>query len=77
MSDRLDRIEAGLDETRKIVESNSRAIEAWANESVEYKRQTTAAIGRLTSISEQLAQLITTLAARQQDQENRIDRLEP
>ena len=76
MSDRLDRIEAGLDETRKIVESNSRAIEAWANESADYKRQTTAAIGRLTSISEQLAQLITTLAARQQDQENRIDRLE-
>jgi hypothetical protein len=61
MSDRLDRIEAGLDETRKIVESNSRAIEAWANqsaewanESAEYKRQTTVAIGRLTSISEQL-----------------------
>ena len=41
MSDRLDRIEAGLDETRKIVESNSKAIEAWANESAEYKRQTT------------------------------------
>lgn len=83
MSDRLDRIEAGLDETRKIVESNSRAIEAWANqsaewanESAEYKRQTTVAIGRLTSISEQLAQLITTLAARQQDQENRLDRLD-
>jgi hypothetical protein len=67
--DRLDRLE-------KIVESNSKAIEAWANESAEYKRQTTAAIGRLTSISEQLAQLITTLAAPQQDQENRIDRLE-
>ena len=76
MSERLDRLE-------KIVESNSRAIEAWANESAEYKRQTTEyqqqtteAIGRLTSISEQLAQLITTIAARQQDQENRIDRLE-
>ena len=38
MSDRLDRIEAGLDETRKIVESNSKAIEAWANESADYKR---------------------------------------
>ncbi len=68
-NDRLDRVE-------KIVESNSRAIEAWANESAEYKRQTTAAIGRLTSISEQLAELITTLAVRQQDQENRMDRLE-
>jgi methyl-accepting chemotaxis protein len=58
MSDRLDRLE-------KIVESNSRAIEALTNESAEYRQQTTAAIGRLTSISEQLAQLITTLAARQ------------
>jgi hypothetical protein len=76
MSDRLDRIEAGLDETCKIVESNSRAIEAWANESADYNRQTTVAIGRLTSISEQLAELITTLAACQEDQENRIDSLE-
>ncbi len=54
MSDRLDRLE-------KIVESNSKAIEAWANESAEYKRQTTAAIGRLTSIGEQLTELIATL----------------
>jgi hypothetical protein len=62
MSDRLDRIE-------RIVESNSRAIEALTNESTENAR-------RFTSIAEQLTQVITMLAARQQDHENRINRLE-
>jgi hypothetical protein len=97
MSDRLDRIEAGLEETRKIVDSNSRAIEAWANESAQYRRDAEErdrqlaasierlvhSIERLTSISEmlvstncQLTEVVTMLAARQQDQENRINRLE-
>jgi hypothetical protein len=83
MSDRLDRLE-------KIVESNSKAIESWANESIQYRRdaedrdrQMAASIERLTSVSEllvsansQLTQVATALAARQQDQENRISRLE-
>ncbi len=97
MSDRLDRIEAGLEETRKIVDSNSRAIEAWANESVEFRNRmgvtterieaTTARIvdsierieattARIVDSIELLTQVVIRLDARQQDQENRINRLE-
>lgn len=70
MSDRLDRLE-------KIVESNSKAIEAWANESVEFRNRMEATNERLVSSIELLTQVVVRLDARQQDQENRINRLEP
>lgn len=71
MSDILDRLE-------KIVESNSKAIKSWANESIQYRRdakerdrQMAASIERLTSVSEllvsatsQLTQVVTVLATR-------------
>jgi hypothetical protein len=83
MSDRLDRLE-------KIVESNSKAIEAWANESVEFRNrmemiteELTAANQRLETTTtrivdsiELLTQVVVRLDARQQDQENRLNRLE-
>jgi hypothetical protein len=69
MSDRLDRIE-------KIVESNSRAIEALANESSEFRHRMEATTTRLTDTIELLTQVVVRLDARQQDQENRINRLE-
>jgi hypothetical protein len=69
MSDRLDRLE-------KIVESNSKAIEAWANESVEFRNETRAITERLLTSIELLTQVVVRLDARQQDQENRINRLE-
>ena len=83
MSEQLDRLE-------KLVESNAKAIESWANESIQYRRdseerdrQIISLLDRLTSFSEllvsnnaQLTEVITMLAARQQDQENRINRLE-
>ena len=83
MSEQLDRLE-------KLVESNAKAIESWANESIQYRRdseerdrQIINLLDRLTSFSEllvsnnaQLTEVITMLAARQQDQENRINRLE-
>jgi peptidoglycan hydrolase CwlO-like protein len=83
MSDRLDRLE-------KIVESNSKAIEAWANESVEFRNrmeiiteELKAANQRLETTTtrivdsiELLTQVVVRLDARQQDQENRINRLE-
>ena len=50
--ERLDRIEAGLDQTRKIVDSNARAILA------------------------ELASIVFDTTARQQDHENRINRIE-
>jgi hypothetical protein len=74
--DRLDRLE-------KIVESNSKAIEAWANESVEFRKemrattkQLEATAERLVTSIELLTQVVVRLDARQQDQENRINRLE-
>jgi hypothetical protein len=83
MSDRLDRIEAGLDETRKIVESNSRAIEALTNDSAEFRNEMRATTKQLEANSERLltsiellTQVVVRLDARQQDQENRINRLE-
>jgi allophanate hydrolase subunit 1 len=76
MSDRLDRLE-------KIVESNSKAIEAWANESAEFRRRTETtteqletATARIVDSIELLTQVVVRLDARQQDQENRINRLE-
>jgi hypothetical protein len=69
MSDRLDRIE-------KIVESNSRAIEALANESAEFRHRMEATTTRLTDTIELLTQVVVRLDARQEDQENRINRLE-
>jgi hypothetical protein len=62
MSERLDRLE-------KIVESNSKAIEALANESTAFHH-------RITDTIELLTQVVVRLDARQQDQENRINRLE-
>jgi hypothetical protein len=62
MSDRLDRIE-------KIVESNAKAIEALANESVERDR-------RLNQTLDRLANIVLSIANRQDDHENRINRLE-
>ena len=50
MSDRLDRIEAGLDETRKIVESNARAIESLTNQAAERDRRTNSLITELANI---------------------------
>jgi hypothetical protein len=74
--DRLDRLE-------KIVESNSKAIEAWANESIEFRNemrsateQLTASTTRIVDSIELLTQIVVRLDARQQDQENRINRLE-
>jgi allophanate hydrolase subunit 1 len=76
MSDRLDRLE-------KLVESNSKAIEAWANESAEFRRRMETTIERLEATTsrivdsiELLTQVVVRLDARQQDQENRINRLE-
>lgn len=83
MSDRLDRLE-------KIVESNSKAIEAWANESTEFRHRMEATVERLEATTERLegttarivdsiellTQVVVRLDARQQDQENRINRLE-
>jgi DNA-binding transcriptional regulator YbjK len=74
--DRLDRLE-------KIVESNSKAIEAWANESIEFRNQMKATTERLEVTTakivdsiELLTQVVVRLDARQQDQENRITRIE-
>jgi hypothetical protein len=76
MSERLDRLE-------KIVESNSRAIEALTNESLAFRNQMEATTERLEANSERLltsiellTQVVIRLDARQQDQENRINRLE-
>jgi cell division protein FtsB len=69
VSDRLDRLE-------KIVESNSKAIEAWANESVEFRNEMRVTNTRLVDTIELLTQVVAKLDARQQDQENRINRLE-
>lgn len=62
MSERLDRLE-------KIVESNSKAIEALTNQSAEFQ-------DRMTTTIELLTQVVVRLDVRQQDQENRINRLE-
>jgi hypothetical protein len=69
MSDRLDRLE-------QLVESNSKAIEAWANESVEFRNRMETTTARVVDSIELLTQVIVRLDARQQDQENRINRLE-
>ncbi len=65
MSDRLDRLE-------KIVESNSKAIEALANESAEFRHrmeatteQLQATTVRLTDTIELLTQVVIRLDARQ------------
>jgi TolA-binding protein len=71
MSDRLDRIEAGLDETRKIVESNARAILALANQGVELN----AKIDRTNAIVTELANIVYAVSNRQEDQEHHITRL--
>jgi uncharacterized coiled-coil DUF342 family protein len=90
MSDRLDRLEKivesnskaiealangsaesrqQMEETRKIAESNAKAIKALANESTDFHN-------RITTTIELLTQVVVRLDARQQDQENRINRLE-
>jgi uncharacterized coiled-coil protein SlyX len=60
--DRLDRLE-------KIVESNAKAIEALGNETADFR-------DRITTTIELLTQVVVRLDARQQDQENRINRIE-
>jgi hypothetical protein len=60
MSERLDRLE-------KIVEFNSKAIEAWANESVEFRNRMEATTERIVSSIELLTQVVVRLDARQQD----------
>jgi uncharacterized coiled-coil protein SlyX len=86
MSDRLDRIEAnlseisqglveitqGLAETRKIVDSNAKAILALAERSSELD----AKIDRTNSIVAELASVVFAVTNRQQDHEDRINRLE-
>lgn len=62
MSERLDRLE-------KIVESNSKAIEALTNESSERDR-------RLNQTLDRLANIVLNIANRQDDHEDRITRLE-
>jgi hypothetical protein len=69
MSERLDRLE-------KIVESNSRAIKTWANESVDFRNRMEATTSRIVDSIELLTQVAVRLDARQQDQENRVNRLE-
>ena len=69
MSDRLDRIEAGLDATRKIVESNARAIESLTTQAAERDRRT-------NSLITELANVVFAVTNRQDDHENRISRLE-
>ena len=83
MSERLDRIEAGLEETRKIVDSNAKAIESWANQTAEYRqqveeyrRESEARDRRLNETLTQLANIVYTMANRQDDHENRINRIE-
>jgi hypothetical protein len=65
MSDRLDRIEVGLEETRKIVESNARAILALANQGTELDarlERTSAAVDRLTVTVERTSVSVDRLA---------------
>jgi hypothetical protein len=65
-----------MEETRKIAESNAKAIEALGNESVEFRNRMEITTERLVNSIELLTQVIVRLDARQQDQENRIDRIE-
>ncbi len=75
-SDRLDRIE-------RIVESNSRAIESWANETAIYRRQAQerdsqldTKLQQLTNTVDRLANIVLRINNRQDDHEDRINRLE-
>ena len=70
--ERLDRIEAGLDQTRKIVDSNARAILALTNQGIELNHK----IDRTSRIVAELASIVFDTTARQQDHESRINRLE-
>ncbi len=54
MSDRLDRLE-------KIVESNSKAIEAWANESTEFRHRMEATVERLEGTTARIVDSIEIL----------------
>jgi hypothetical protein len=86
MTERLDRFEAGLEETRKLVESNARAILALATKSAELDatvERTSAAVDRLTVTVERtsvtvdrLANIVLRVYNRQDDHEDRITRLE-
>ena len=75
--------EERLDRLEKIVESNSRAIESWANESAQIKRNAeereqrmVTAIERTNAIITELANVVYTMANRQDDHEHRISRIE-
>ena len=63
--ERLDRIE-------KLVESNARAILALTNQGVELNHK----IDRTSAIVAELASIVFDTASRQQDHENRINRIE-
>ena len=92
--ERLDRIEAGLDETRKIVDSNARAILALTDQGVELNKkmdrlstelndkmdrlstELNGKLDRTSAIVAELASIVFDTTARQQDHENRINRIE-
>jgi predicted patatin/cPLA2 family phospholipase len=81
--DRLDQIESALAETRNIVESNAKAIEAWANEAIQYRRESEerdqvleSRIERLANSLERLIDITNVIATRYEDHEDRINRLE-
>ena len=79
MSERLDRIEAGLEETCKIVESNAKAIMALATHGAELSvrvERTSANVDRLSNNIDRLANIVLHVYNRQDDHEDRITRLE-
>jgi hypothetical protein len=67
--DRLDRIE-------KLVESNAKAILSLANEAAQYRREAEERDRRTNSLITELANIVYAIANRQEDHENRINRLE-
>ena len=56
MSDRLDRLE-------KLVESNSKAIESWANESIQYRRDAEERDRQMAASIEQIKQTTERLTS--------------
>jgi alkylhydroperoxidase/carboxymuconolactone decarboxylase family protein YurZ len=83
MSERLDRIEKTIEalanETvaiRKITESNAKAIEALANESAVARQEALERDRKLDEKLDRLANIVLRIANRQDDHEDRINRLE-
>lgn len=56
MSDRLDRLE-------KLIESNSKAIESWANESIQYRRDAEDRDRQMAASVEQIKQTTERLTS--------------